>query len=329
MAPFFLAQFLPISNNLHNSHQAFKIPIQVTHEFKPGSVGPFVAKIEASNISIWPQKIPQIPFDYEYPDTTIEELRVFISRPAILAEDGTLPEEQKKTFVCHLIEATQRLVTATKARTKQWDLDIQHPIKWYKYKYFYQDEIVGTCWPLGEGFRKTPGYIVGSVTTDAAGVIGLLSPQSWEQLTEGSINIPEYEERIADARVFKSLMHYEAAILYFAMAAELMVIEATQTLVDEEKIDGGPLYYSNCVPKTRKMMEALAKFDPSLRDKFDPSLRELMGCRELKECFNTLLNWRNELAHGSSLPEADHRVTQALAITSRIKQKLHDWLIRH
>ncbi len=127
--------------------------------------------------------------------------------------------------------------------------------------------------------------------------------------------IPEYEERIADASVFKSLMRYEAAILYFAMAAELMVIEATQTLVDEGKIDGRPLYDSAGEPKTRKMMAALAKFDPSLR--------------ELKKCFNTLYNWRNELAHGRSLPEADHRVTQALAITSRTKQKLHGWLIRH
>ena len=264
-----------------------KIPIQVTREFKPGSVRPFVATIHTSNISILPQKIPQFLFDDDCPDTTIEELRVFIRRPPFLAEDGTLPEEQKEKFVCHLIKATQHLVTATKALTKQWDLDIQHPIKWYKYKYFYQDEIVGTCWPLGEGSGKTPGYIGGSVTTDAAGLIGVLSPCSWEQLTEGSITLPEYEERIADARVFKSLTRYEAAILYFAMAAELMVIGATKALEDEGKIDGGPLWGPSCEPKTRKMMVALAKFDPSLR--------------ELKKCLNKLFDWRRDLAHGRAL----------------------------
>ena len=288
-------------------------PIQVTPEFRPGSVQPFVVTIDASDISIFPQKIPQIVFDDDYPETNIEELAIFIRRPANLAEDATLPEAEKETFVCHIIEATQRLVAATKVQTKQWNLDIRHPVKWYKYKYFCQDEDLGTYWPLGEGSGKTPPYISGSVTTDAAGVIGLLSPNTWEELAGASITIPEYEERMGDARVFASLMHFEAAILYFAMAAELMVIEAAQTLVNEGRIDGS-FYGRSGEPIPRKMMAALATLDSSLR--------------ELEKDFNKLFDWRRDLAHGRSLPDSDDQVTQAKKITGRIKQNLQDWLRR-
>jgi len=295
------------------------VPLSVSPEFKPENVEPLQLTIQESAIFISALNITYDSYYDEYIGTSLNILRVIIRRPAVLGEDGNLMVEEERTFELHLIEAVQRLAGAVKLRTNNWGQDVQHPIRAYASKYSSEDASVGTVHPLAVGDLKVPDYYFGSITTDVAGLVSELSPASWEQLElDSAAEIPHYEERLADARFLKSLLRYEAAILYFAMAAELMIIEAGEALfnlrkidrpIDKKKNDG-----SFDRTKTRQIITAIAKHH--------------IGFKPLKKKLNQLFDWRRDLAHGRPIPEADDRVADALAITLQTNQELQNWLRR-
>ena len=81
------------------------VPLSVSPEFKQENVEPLELVIQESKISISPHDITYDSYDDEYQGTSLNILRVFIRRPAILAADGTLSGDEEEKFVRHLIEA--------------------------------------------------------------------------------------------------------------------------------------------------------------------------------------------------------------------------------
>ncbi len=162
----------------------------------------------------------------------LKEISVLIRRDAQLTTgahgEELIPKEEEEKFELVLIEATRRFVTAVKKRIRQWDLDTRHPVDAYDFKYFREGRVVAT---LEEGYKIVPKSASAAIWSRWASK-GELSTEVWSEpnLVKPE-SIPLYQELLYDALNFRHNRRFDAAVLFSAMAAELILEEARRNLL--------------------------------------------------------------------------------------------------
>lgn len=252
---------------------------------------------------------------FDFPKLT--DIRVWITRNLnLMADKQNLPllsREDEDNFERVLIDATRRLMTALKQKIGQWNLDTRHPVYAYTYKYFVADRSLSTTWILPSGQRKMPEYSGGVISLETHGE---LTDTIWDEITQlvkSPVNLPAYDEFLHDARTFRSNMQYDTAILFSAVAAEVILEETCRKSLKAK----GNLTDSQC--------------DAILADRRIPSLGKLV--KELQpniDMDGKQLEWlfkqRNRIAHGVTRISTWQDAAKAIRTTVVLKSKFIDIL---
>ena len=200
----------------------------------------------------------------------ISGLKVWITRNVPLSSDSEgcaiLSLNDEREFEEVLVEAIRRVVSAIKLRTRQSSIDTRHPVHSYGYRYFSDDQPVGTLFPVREGFHQMPEYALGTISLDDP--CQELDTGMWEGLrTEvaSPVKIPLYDEFLHDAVTFRADMNYQMAALSAAISMELMLAEiCTVLLVREDNLRDSQIQKKIRGLRPIAMVRTIKKLDPDI-----------------------------------------------------------------
>jgi len=297
---------------------SLSIPIAVAPNFSGPHLPPCQFQIDKDRVTISPLNVIEVTYypddDYESPKLT--ELRVWISREIDLGveqkESLTLSPDEERGFEIVLVEATRRFVTIIKHKTNQWDLDIRHPIYAYNYAYSKGDMQLGTVWPLEQGTKRMPEYALGTIISHTRDFKKELTQDIWQEVA-AEVSRPTlvslYDELLYDAKTFRSHMRYDASALYAAIASELMLEQACESLLRTKS----NLNNKQCEVKLRKLnkhqiLNLIRELDASVPVKY--------------EDVRKLFNLRNNIAHGKAQTVTGQEAAEAISTAEQLKQHL-------
>lgn len=292
------------------------VPIDVAPGFPGPDVPPCQFWIGAVRVSALPLDTPSVNHystgDDEPPK--LVELRVWITREVILdragREDLVLPAKEEDSFEELLIEATRRFITMVRDKTNQWELDTRHPVYSCSYSYSVGGKPLATTWPMKRGNKRRPGY-VGIVSIRPSDFYGELTGDIWQEVTaeiRGFVSAAPHNELIADAKVLRGYLRYDASALYAAIASELML----------QRICGGLLITRGMKGKHRG-----AKVSDLTAFQLRKLIYELdLGFPVKDEDIRWLFELRNKIAHGKAKAVTWRQVGRAIGIAEHLRQCL-------
>ena len=311
---------------------------KVTGEFTAVVPGPIAAAAEVLNLLN--QHRPPDPLDLsfsesevlvrlgeqtdpifnEYGDVDqlpmIKSFRVWIKRDVFLQSDSTGKEtlsiEDERAFEKILVEATKRIVSAIKQRTRQSFIDTRHPIHSYSYKYHMADQAVATVFPLSSGSHRMPQYTLGKISFGHIGEE--LDETMWRGMqTEVNcpVELPLYDELIHDAETLRWDMRYQLAALSAAIAVELMLSEICSTLLRcRGNLHNTQIQAILSDRRTTSLVRLIKELEPSLQI----DNKEIQG----------LFEERNRIAHGESRYTDPHRMSKMISVSYKVRKVLTD-----
>ncbi len=298
------------------------IPIDVTPDFPKFNLQPCQFQIDNNRVSITPlnfqREISYPSGDYEPPKVT--EIRVWIIREIVFEQDHIastiLPSDEEEGFEKTLVEATRRFVTIIKHKTNQWDLDTRHPVYAYTSEYSCGDKRINIRWPMEQGSKRMPKYVEGMITWHVRDFQDELGIENWQTLaTELShpISIVFHDELLNDAKVFRSQMRYDSAVMYAAIASELMLKKALGNLL-RKKNNMSDKQCDTIIStlNIRQLIKLINETDPSLSVKY----------ADVKKLFEL----RNKIAHGKTLIVTGQEASEAIVISEQLKQIIAGYL---
>ena len=241
----------------------------------------------------------------------ISGLKVWITRNVPLSSDSEgraiLSLNDEREFEEVLVEAIRRVVSAIKLRTRQSSIDTRHPVHSYGYRYFSDDQPVGTLFPVREGFHRMPEYALGTISLDDP--CQELDTGMWEGLrTEvaSPVKIPLYDEFLHDAVTFRADMNYQMAALSAAISMELMLAEiCTVLLVREDNLRDSQIQKKIRGLRPIAMVRTIKKLDPDIH----------ISNTEVESVFRE----RNMIAHGARLCTSDETMADMIAASRRVR----------
>jgi hypothetical protein len=250
-------------------------------------------QIQRDKITIWPLKISEPRFESEeYEPPQLTEIKAIIIREIDFgkAETKILPRREEKAFERILIESTRRFVTLVKHKINQWDLDTRHPIYAYSYCYWCGGARLETEFPIAEGSKRMPEYTQGTIVFATRDLQRELSRIIWQAVVDEiptPITVPLYEELITDAKTFRSQMSYDSAVLYSAIASELMLEKICQHIL-KIKHSLSDTQCETIMSKLRipGILDLIQQLDPTLSIAYSD--------------LNSVFRLRNKIAHGET-----------------------------
>ena len=292
------------------------VAISVGTELLNATPNPCTFQIQDSEISISPLEYTEAVYyeehdEWELPRLT--EIRVWITRPTPVQTDDQgchrLSGDSEADFERELVEATRRVVSAVKQRIGQWDVDTRHPVYSYSYRYFYADISVSTDWPLASRSKAMPEYAKGMITFQTHGEV---TGEVWQQViddTKSPVNLPFYDELLYDAMTLRMSMRYDAAVLYAAIAVELMLETACGLLLKtNDNLDEGQIDVKLRGRKIPALVKMIRRLEPSLG--IDES-----GIRRTAKL-------RNKIAHGEPCTVTPDDMSTALKTAHSLRRDL-------
>ena len=261
------------------------------------------------------------PIFNEYGDVDqlpmIKSFRVWIKRDVSLQSDSTGKEtlsiEDERAFEKILLEATKRIVSAIKQRTRQSFIDTRHPIHSYSYKYHMADQAVATVFPLSSGSHRMPQYTLGRISFGPFGEE--LDEAMWRGIqseVSSPVELPLYDELIHDAATLRWDMRYQLAALSAAIAVELMLSEICSTLL-------------RCQGNLRDIQIQAILYNRNTLSKFqlikalDPSVQ--IDNKEIQDLFEE----RNRIAHGESRYTDPDRMADMINLSYKVRKVVTDF----
>lgn len=251
--------------------------------------------------------------DWEFPELT--RLHVTISRKCNLQLDGngeqSLTREEQQEFESVLVEAVRRFASLARSHTNQSRLDIQHPIHAYRDSYTTRDGKVNYG-GLEPGTSRLPRYVLGGLSLNPRDFYKELDIDIWRKVESDILatkNIPDHEELLHDAQNFRSNLRYDVAVLYAAIAAEIMFEKSCRHLLrkaglNDSQIDG---ILEN---RTAGSLSQLLK-------KLNGSIKLEMG---------DLFKLRNQIAHGRDMAVKSEDAHEAISIALKLNVALQEYL---
>ena len=290
-------------------------PIAVSPDTRQEALNPCKLDIEDSEVALGTLKIsPMIDYgDGAFGGSELTDIRVWISREvelsAVSQTAQQIPREEQTKFEQILIAVTRRFVTAVKQSIGQWDLDTRHPVYSYTYKYLLADTSLDTSRPLSSGSRAMPEYAKGTITLETHKSLTTAVWRKVEQNVKAPVELPFYEELLYDARTFRDHMQYDTAILFAAVATEVVLKEACLKLLSNKR----GLSSSLCDSRLRNMkVRSLVK----LMKELEPSSQ--VNQKDIEWLFDQ----RNKIAHGKTRISTWQDAATAIKITKTLKRQL-------
>ena len=260
------------------------------------------------------------PIFNEYGDVDqlpmIKSFRVRIKRDVSLQSDSTgqetLSVEDERAFEKILVEATKRVVSAIKQRTRQSIIDTRHPIYSYSCKYHTADQTVTTVFPLRPGSHRMPQYTLGKISFGP--FAEELDETMWRDAqseVSSPVELPLYDELIYDAATLRWDMRYQLAALSAAMAVELMLSEICSTLLRREGNLRDTQIQAKLSGRRRSSLVRLIK-------ELDPNIQ--IDNKEIQALFKE----RNRIAHGESRYTDPDRMADMINVSYKVRKVLTD-----
>ena len=274
-------------------------------------------RIDESDVMVNPEERTEPILDeqgFEEVSPRISSFKACIARDVPLQSDSegcailSLNDERK--FEAVLVEAIRRVVSAIKLRTGQSSIDTRHPVHSYGYRYFSDDQPVGTLFPVREGFYPMPQYALGTISFDAP--CKELDTGMWEGLqTEvaSPVEIPLYDEFLHDAVTFRAEMNYQMAALSAAISMELMLAKIyTALLVRECNLRKSQIQKKVEDTRQKDLVYMIKALDPDLP----------ISDQEVQSVFRE----RNCIAHGDRLGTSPETMADMIATARRAREVL-------
>ncbi|HLA81377.1 MAG TPA: hypothetical protein VJP78_07155 [Thermoleophilia bacterium] len=281
-----------------------RVPISIGSDIRPEDFESLRLQDEESWVMIRPAETDSTDYDPEDGNPPeLADLTVWITKDTQLYRDASgtarLTPEDKQGFENSLVAYIGRLMQAIRRQTGQWRLDVHFPVSSYRYTFFYQDVEL-------ESGQTAPEYIRAGISI--RDFINPMLPAAWNQLADTLDNpMPPLPHRdlLFDARVLRSQLRHNDAALYAGIAGELLLEQLHS--IAPAKVGWLCAKRPGKKPPTAGLgwlIREMKQIAPSVGLDWD--------------ALDTLLRYRNAVAHGDPIPLGRKQATDAIAIAEDI-----------